>query len=63
VGLPINTEQPPVPILSENKDQEQNLGNQMLGGLSSQIAALTSVVREISTKLSYLDEDTNLSFK
>jgi hypothetical protein len=63
VGLPINTEQPPVPILSENKDQEQNLGNQMLGGLSGQIAQLTSVVREISTKLSYLDEDTNLSFK
>jgi hypothetical protein len=62
-GLPINTEQPPVPTLSENKDQEQNLGNQILGGLSGQIAILTSVVREISTKLSYLDEDTNLSFK
>jgi len=35
----------------------------MLGGLSSQIAALTSVVSEISTTLSYLDKDTNLSFK
>jgi len=52
-----------IPPPTENKSEEPNMSTQMLGGLSSQIAALTSVVREISTKLSYLDEDTNLSFK
>jgi hypothetical protein len=54
---------PNIDTTSEKKDGEPTMSNQMLGGLSSQLAALTSVVREISTKLSYLDEDTNLSFK
>ena len=52
-----------IPSSTETKPEDTNMSNQMLGGLLSQIAALTSVVREISTKLSYLDEDTNLSFK
>ncbi len=59
----MTTSAPMIPPVTENKSEEPNMSNQMLGGLSSQIAALTSVVREISTKLSYLDEDTNLSFK
>ena len=59
----ITTSTPMIPPTTETKSEEPNMSNQMLGGLSSQIAALTSVVREISTKLSYLDEDTNLSFK
>jgi predicted nucleic acid-binding Zn-ribbon protein len=59
----MTTSAPMIPPPTENKSEEPNMSNQMLGGLSSQIAALTSVVREISTKLSYLDEDTNLSFK
>lgn len=59
----MTTSAPMIPPVTETKSEEPNMSNQMLGGLSAQIAALTSVVREISTKLSYLDEDTNLSFK
>jgi len=59
----MTTSAPMITPSTENKSEEPNMSNQMLGGLSAQIAALTSVVREISTKLSYLDEDTNLSFK
>ena len=58
-----NSEQVTMPPITETKSEEPDMSAQMLGGLSSQISALTSVVREISTKLSYLDEDTNLSFK
>jgi hypothetical protein len=58
-----NSEQVTMPPITETKSEEPDMSAQMLGGLSSQISALTSVVREISAKLSYLDEDTNLSFK
>ena len=61
--LSLPAQQSNIPQPTENKSEEPNMSNQMLGGLSGQIAALTSVVREISMKLSYLDEDTNLSFK
>jgi hypothetical protein len=61
--LSLPAQQSNIPPPTENKTEEPNMSNQMLGGLSGQIAALTSVVREISMKLSYLDEDTNLSFK
>lgn len=61
--LSLPAQQSNIPPSTENKSEEPNMSNQMLGGLSGQIAALTSVVREISMKLSYLDEDTNLSFK
>ena len=50
-------------VPTESLSVGSDMSNQMLGGLSAQIAQLTSVVREISSKLSYLDEDTNLSFK
>jgi hypothetical protein len=60
--LPVMQE-PSISTITEKRGDEMNMSNQMLGSLLSQLGALTSVVREISTKLSYLDEDTNLSFK
>ena len=60
---PKTSQQEMMSVPTESLSGGSDMSNQMLGGLSAQIAQLTSVVREISSKLSYLDEDTNLSFK
>ena len=60
---PKTPQQAMMSVPTESLSGGSDMSNQMLGGLSAQIAQLTSVVREISSKLSYLDEDTNLSFK